>query len=174
MSLNGYAKECLFLSLMELMEQKKFQDISITELSEKAGFSRMTFYRNYTTKEDILIEYIQQCTESILLFFKANKDVEVVPFLELFFFTFRKEQRFLKNLITSDLTYLLNLAFQKNAEILIKEYEDYGWYEDAIIEPYKIRFLAGGLIEVLISWAQKSMTESDTEMAQKVSRYLQM
>lgn len=172
MSLNAYAKECLFLSLLDLMEQKHFQDISITELAKKAGFSRMTFYRNYRIKEDILLEYIQQNTSKIINSFKTNKEMDEMQFLVLFFSTFRSEKRLIKNLIYSNLTHLLNVSFQNNAEYLISESEETGLYKDVLVEPYKMHFIAGGLIEVLIKWSQQSMNESDLEMAQRISRYL--
>lgn len=172
MSLNAYVKECLYLSLIELMEQKPFQNISITELTQKAGFSRMTFYRNYHAKEDILLEYLQQITSKIVSSFHFNQEPNVFEFLELFFLTFRNEKRLIENLINSRLTHLLNIHFQNNAENLINQYKKYGLDKKNIIEPYKIHYIAGGLIEVLINWSQKSMKESDIEMAQKISRYL--
>lgn len=172
MSLNAYAKECLYVSLIELMEQKSFHAISITELTEKAGFSRMTFYRNYDVKEAILLEQLQERTRKILSFFKNNKETNVSDFLVLFFETFRDEKRLILNLINANLTHLFNQSFQRNAEELIQTYRQYGWFKDEQLEPYKIHFIAGGLIEVLIKWAEQDMQESDKEMAQKVSRYL--
>ena len=53
---NQLVKECLYTSLMLLMEQKEFQNITITDIAKKAGVSRMAYYRNYETKEAILEE----------------------------------------------------------------------------------------------------------------------
>jgi len=43
---------------MIIMKRKDFNEISITEITQKAGVSRMAFYRNYKSKEDIIINYI--------------------------------------------------------------------------------------------------------------------
>ena len=43
-------------ALLQLMEEKPFNRISITEITKKAGVSRVTFYRHYTSKEDIFIK----------------------------------------------------------------------------------------------------------------------
>ncbi len=53
---NRLTRECLQTALIYLMGQKPFDKISITELVKRAGVSRTAFYRNYTSKEDILIE----------------------------------------------------------------------------------------------------------------------
>ena len=55
---NNIVKESLTDALFTLMSNKEFNDITITELSKKAGVSRLSFYRNYTSKEEIIIKYL--------------------------------------------------------------------------------------------------------------------
>ena len=45
-------------ALLQLMEKKKLSQISISELCEKAGVSRISFYRNYDYISDILTKYL--------------------------------------------------------------------------------------------------------------------
>lgn len=52
---NNIVRESLTDALFSLMSKKEFNDITITELSKKAGVSRLSFYRNYTSKEEILL-----------------------------------------------------------------------------------------------------------------------
>ena len=52
-------KESLFVEsvvegLWELLEDKSFEKISVSELVERAGIGRVTFYRNFSNKEEIL------------------------------------------------------------------------------------------------------------------------
>ena len=51
---NKITKSSLQTALIYLMNKKDFDKITITELVKKAGVSRMAFYRNYNSKEDIL------------------------------------------------------------------------------------------------------------------------
>lgn len=44
----------IFYSFNSLLHEKKFEDIKITEVIERAQVSRSTFYRNYDALEDIL------------------------------------------------------------------------------------------------------------------------
>ena len=46
-------------SLLTLLDEKPMDDITISELTQMAGISRMTFYRNYSCKEDILSEHFK-------------------------------------------------------------------------------------------------------------------
>ena len=51
---NAYVVEQLTGALLELLREKPLADISVSELCEKAGVGRTSFYRNYQEKEDIL------------------------------------------------------------------------------------------------------------------------
>ena len=51
---------------MLLLDQKKYEDITISELAEKAGVSRMTYYRTYENKEDVVIQFLRTRTDSLL------------------------------------------------------------------------------------------------------------
>ena len=55
---NRLARECITSALIRLVREKPLSTVSVKELSERAGVSRMTFYRNYTSTEDILISRI--------------------------------------------------------------------------------------------------------------------
>ena len=52
-------KESLFVEsvvegLWELLEDKSFEKISVSELVERAGIDRVSFYRNFSNKEEVL------------------------------------------------------------------------------------------------------------------------
>ena len=45
-------------ALFELLRKKTYQEISVSDLVRKSGASRASFYRNYSSKEDIVEEYL--------------------------------------------------------------------------------------------------------------------
>ena len=53
---NRFTRECLQTALIYLMGEKSFEKISISELVRRSGVSRTAFYRNYSSKEEILNE----------------------------------------------------------------------------------------------------------------------
>src|SRR4051812_438929 len=45
-------------ALLELMKEKSFEDIQITELTGRAQVSRPTFYLHYRSKEELLLSHV--------------------------------------------------------------------------------------------------------------------
>jgi AcrR family transcriptional regulator len=60
------SKRLLRNALIELLSEKPFKKITITDIALKAGYSRTTFYSHYNYIEDILNEYIDELIENIL------------------------------------------------------------------------------------------------------------
>lgn len=56
----AFSKNCLFDALVDLLEEKDIKDISVTELTQKAGVCRSTFYRNYNEVSDILVQFLKE------------------------------------------------------------------------------------------------------------------
>ena len=48
------SRDYIIESFFILMKNKKMDDISIQEICNKAGVSRVTFYRNFKNKFDII------------------------------------------------------------------------------------------------------------------------
>ena len=51
---NLRVKRNIVRALIELMQKKNYSDISVSEITALAGVSRISYYRNYDSKEDIL------------------------------------------------------------------------------------------------------------------------
>ena len=54
----NFIKECIALSLINLMKEKNFSDITVTDICKKAGFGRTTYYRYFTNRKEDIIENI--------------------------------------------------------------------------------------------------------------------
>lgn len=61
---NILVKEYIVSALLKLIESKTVSSISITELCKKAGVSRMSFYRNYDSIEDIFSKQLAEIFEN--------------------------------------------------------------------------------------------------------------
>ena len=72
--LNKITKSSLQTALIYLMNKKDFAEITITELVKKAGVSRMAFYRNYNSKEDILEKLKVEVINSLKVLFINLKE----------------------------------------------------------------------------------------------------
>ncbi|MFG6115873.1 TetR/AcrR family transcriptional regulator [Halobacillus sp. MO56] len=59
-------KKALQNSLLTLMEEKDFQDITITDIVTTADYNRGTFYKHYKYKDDLLDEIIEDVMTGLI------------------------------------------------------------------------------------------------------------
>lgn len=57
---NAYVIEHINEALLGLLKEKSLYEISISEICETAGVGRMSFYRNYESKEDVIKKQLLQ------------------------------------------------------------------------------------------------------------------
>ncbi len=50
---NSYIKEVYYRVMEELLEKKEFSDITTTEIIERSGLSRATFYKHFRDKFEL-------------------------------------------------------------------------------------------------------------------------
>ena len=60
---NEVVIESITQAMAALMAEKRFEDITITELVRRAGVSRNSFYRNFRDMDDVLRRYLEGETE---------------------------------------------------------------------------------------------------------------
>ena len=60
-------------ALIELLEKKDFEYITIKEICEKAGVNRSTFYLHYENTTDLLNETTQYITDNFLSYFSTGE-----------------------------------------------------------------------------------------------------
>ena len=69
---NRITRECLRIAMFKLMGREPFEKITITELAKCAGVSRVAFYRNYETKEEL----VEDLCRSLFVELKASLESE--------------------------------------------------------------------------------------------------
>ena len=54
------SKERLSDALLELLKTVPYEDITVQRISDHAGVSRMAFYRNFDSKDDVIRYYLEK------------------------------------------------------------------------------------------------------------------
>lgn len=146
-------------ALLILMKKEKYKDITITEICEKAGTTRMSFYRNFSSKEDILKKWVTEITDNFLLTsgISYKADSSRVYFIKLF--THMEQHKAIcLSLHEANLIYLVKEQFDRVfVSIHHDEYDDYKSY-----------FLAGGIYNVFLLWLVNGSKETPEELAAKM------
>ena len=90
---NVFAKDCIATALIKLMKQKKYEDITITDIANTAGVSRVTYYRNYNSKEDIITHHMDELGYRLEQEMKDLDRIKDMYACVLTFFRYWKKQR---------------------------------------------------------------------------------
>lgn len=157
---NLRVKSSITEALLSLMYQKSFSDITITEIIQTAKVARVSFYRNYDSKEDVLITLIEDVLEQ----FRAGIDCE-----EENFYTFQnvlKSFAFFKKYGK----YVLDLYQFGYGSILLEKLNQFheevaGSMPNNSVEKYKLYMYMGALFNTAIVWIRNGVKESEKDIA---------
>lgn len=59
-----FSRDCMVQALIQLLQTKSLSNITISELTERAGVSRMTYYRNYNSMDEIFSSYLKDLVDA--------------------------------------------------------------------------------------------------------------
>ena len=158
---NKLAKECIVTALIELMKTRDYNSITITDLSKKAGVSRMAYYRNYTSKEDIISKFADDVGASIhqklaSMFPQANV-------YDYFYELFAQLGEYSDLVLTAyhgGLGELIHTHITKNMALTFPP------ESNIPLERYRHVYLAGAFYNIFIEWLENGRKESVADMAE--------
>jgi AcrR family transcriptional regulator len=146
---------------MLLMDAKPYSKITISDICEKAGIARPTFYRNYSNIDDIIFEHfgktinvtVENTTE------KTLKTSENRLITLSFNFDYMVEHRKIlqKILSNEEIKGRIFSLLQQFPESLIKQYKHILTREEYLICRYKICYQIAGSMRVLLDWFENDM-----------------
>ncbi len=157
---NLRVKENITKTLFALMKEKSLGSITITELVSGAGVARASFYRNYCSKEDVLVTLIRD----VLDVFRGEVDLErgglhTYENIRLSFLYFQKYKN-----------YILDLYHSGFASFLLEELNRFhesieGDMPSSSIEKYRLYLYMGALFNTAMVWLSEDGKTTPEEMA---------
>ena len=158
---NLLARESIVNALTELMNEKQYSAITITELTKKAGVSRMTYYRNYSSKEDILRRFMDDVGENIHAKI-VDRDLRKNVYLYYYtlFETLGQYAPLVNAALTAGLDGLILDCISRNMDLTFL-----GTAEQEHAGKYVLRYHAGAFFHVFIEWTRSGRVESCEQMA---------
>ncbi len=153
-------KRRIIRALLHLMAEKPFSDITVSDIVARAGVARASYYRNFTSKEDIIVSagtiIIEDFRQKTI---GENRSIlEYESILRMFRY-FRAYRGALLTLHKAGFTALYTRMFGEFIEDVAGEMP----YDD--IRRYCLPFYSGSAFTVFVTWLEEGMRESPEEMA---------
>ena len=161
----SYVKESLTQALLRLLERKRLDEISVSELVAKAGVSRASFYRNFTSIRDIADRFVaDRFAELFARNTMTAKNVsQVVEWIFQGIYSYRREFTVLyrRGLLAGldDLFYVWTVEQIERLGVLNNRYQ--------------LPYFAGASSAWVKAWIGYGFEESPCEMARIFARSLE-
>ncbi len=157
---NLRVKQKITSTLFSLMAEKSLADIHITEIVDGAGVARASFYRNYCSKENVLVTLIRDVLDE----FSKEMDTEQGSFYTYgnVYLSFQYFKRYKE--------YILDLYRSGFASLLLEELNHFhetveGSMPSSSIEKYQLYLYIGALLNTAIVWLSEDDKTSPEDMA---------
>lgn len=167
---NYFTKQCIITALFNILKTKDLERITISEVVSKAGVSRMGFYRNYTSKEDVIEKYILAIFLDTLEEVKKSRTLhfDIKHIIKTTLTHFQKHSEYIKLLLARKQEMLLHACYEKAFYFL------YNQKKNSRIREYSTRMFIGEIFNLEIAWIKNGMVETPEQMAKIYYRVLKL
>ncbi len=154
---SDFLKSCMADAVYELLKNKPIEKISVTEITEKAGVGRATWFRNFSSKQDaisykIISLWYKWCDEH-----KIAKEQRYTLDNALDFFNFSLDNK--EIYITLYKSNLQSTIYNAFYNVIVQQQRNTPY------EYYRSRFLSYGVYGVVDEWVKRGFKESPNELA---------
>ena len=154
-------------ALLQILEEKPYNEITISEVAARADLSRRTFYRHFETLDDVIDYQLETLCNEFLDFCEGyyHRKGDVSSMTELFFRFWTEHRSFLRVLNSSNRAAVPQKDFfEKIYSHRLLELDT----ENTRRMEYMYQFVMGGLWNILLLWAADKKPPTPAEMAEIV------
>ena len=152
---NTYVKRQITATLLDLLKEQPLSNISISELTSKSKVGRVSFYRNYQCKEDILKEESNRLIKEWGRLFESSPDSSPEKLFPSLFDFYRDHREFYTILYNAGMTSIMMETIINTIEITP---------EMPNLEAYMKSFWAYRIYGWLLKWIKRGMQENGKEL----------
>ena len=152
---SSYVKAQMTKSLLELLHERPIEDITVRDLTNRAGVGRVSFYRHFESKEDILRQESDRLIKEWGAAFEQSPGAGLDTLFPNLFNFLQKNQSFYQALYQAGLSSIL-------MDTIVGTIQHEA--EETNAEAYFKSFLAYGIFGWVNEWIRRGMQESGDEM----------
>jgi AcrR family transcriptional regulator len=157
-------KDYISESLMLLMQKKSFADITIGEITDKAGVNRSSYYRNFNTKNELVKHYYNKIIFEHIKNIEPKKEITLKEHLRIMFSHFYQYKKELLLIYKNNLSFLILEALNETFTAIAEKY--------SFEERFRIYYHTGGIYNIFLLWFADDMWESPERMTELSVRIL--
>ena len=152
-------KEYIYSAFLQLLDKKHYDDISVCEICTKAGVSRMSFYRNFESKEDLTFKGIDRIVKNLSSNIEKLNVKNMFTITQETFVFAKKYKSALFSIMDSQISNTLKDMIVSN----LQEKSKIDYINKT--SKYIPVFYFTSIVAVLIEWLKNNTQESPEEMA---------
>lgn len=162
---NQNVKDRLFTALIEFAGQKDWSKLTVSELIEKSGVARASFYRNFKSVEEIIEYGIDQ----MALRYHEGKPYQIENFRsrEVVLYKFRFYQEYADIVLAFHHAKVATTLLDVITNCEIDACGDMPFHS---ISRYELYYFAGAFYNMMLCWLESGRTESPEAMADEFLR----
>ena len=160
---NNFTKDCIKEAFIKLISENEYKKISITNITDKAGINRTSFYKFYETK-DALLEDIK------------NRLFETTHYFVEKFDNVNNRKEYINELVNTVYKYKTYIIALKNAKLLNNN-ELYNtkvtnllYKKDNSLESYKRISDIGAITGIIIKWMENDFNLEPSKIIEIISK----
>ncbi|MCQ9627297.1 TetR/AcrR family transcriptional regulator [Cetobacterium somerae] len=151
-------KNILANTLINMLKDKEYKNITITDIALKANINRSTYYRNFSTKDEVITFYFSNILKEFLK--KIDEENEIfenyIKILFTHYFDYKEE---LILIYKNELFFLFLKSLKKILEIKNFKHLNIDSY-------YKIQYHSGGIYNFFSFWISRGMIEPPEKISE--------
>jgi len=170
------SKKVITESLLLLMKQYPYSEITVKQILLETDISRKTFYRNFLSKDDVLNSFIETILHDYVnAIQQQQQEYSFVKTLDIIFEFCERNREILFILRDNNLLYLL---LEKLNALILNEHNRYNselqenHLGSPLLTEYIVYFNIGGIWNLIVRWIKNNMCDSVTDIKKSVVFYL--
>lgn len=152
-------------AFVELLREKGYNAITVSDIIDRANVGRSTFYAHYRDKDDLFMNELDRVIEALSQHLPAQEEMPFFPSLGLFRHV-GEEYELYKALLWTPGIDLLIKHMQKSLSHRIEQRFQESNMESEVPLPIMANFIAGSFLTLLKWWLENKMVYAPEQMDQ--------
>ena len=142
----------IFEALMQLLDEKPYSKIGVSDITQKAGIARQTFYRNYRHKNDIVYEHLMKNFNLELSKTDDGDKQNNVVLIFNFKYMIKNRDNIKKMMSIVEIQHHIQNKAKDFPLTLLEQYKSKLLADEYLIFRYKLHYQITGCLQVFFDW----------------------